>query len=102
LPTWFAWNAANRSFSIESNKKEDAGSYKFSFLFTSTLHEGWKCQIDVNAILTIDSSVSALPNLNKIKFDKPITSSFDIKPGDSWNYQLPKPTYLVIDKTVDV
>ena len=71
-------------------------------MFTSEFHEGWKCPIDVTAILTVDNSKSATPNLNNIKFEKPITKSFDVNPGEGWSYKLPKPTYLVLDDTVNV
>ena len=56
----------------------------------------------MTAILTVDNSKSALPNLNKIKFEKDITSSFDVNPGEGWSYKLPKPTYLILDDTVKV
>ena len=66
LPSWFSWNATTRIFSIVSNNNAHAGSHGFSFTFTSLLHEGWSCVIKLTAVLQVDATVSAIPNLNKI------------------------------------
>ena len=66
LPSWFSWNSTTRTFSIMSNSNSDSGSYSFNFKLTSLLHEGWSCVIKMKAVLQIDSTVSLIPNLNKI------------------------------------
>lgn len=56
----------------------------------------------MTAVLILDKIVSLIPNLNKIQFVTPLETAFIVESGSEWRYSLPKPTYLVLSKDVDV
>jgi hypothetical protein len=43
---------------------------------------------------------SAVPKLNKLVFERELTKTFTVKPGDMLSYILPAPTYLVLEKNL--
>jgi hypothetical protein len=84
------------------SSSSDAGTYKFSVKLTSPFHDGWSCALPMEIVMTEEPKAPAnnspVPKLNKLVFEKELTKTFTVKPGDMWSYSLPTPTYLVLEK----